>query len=267
MNRVELIPKVKVDADLDLKKLSEVNGKVFLEKKISRILLNYKGRAVKVSDLFNIKFKKSKKRCISIQNTNLFYHNIGYKWQEDLLEVSGDVGSFVGLKMKSGCLKISGSCQNFLGCNMVGGEILVKQNAKDYVGSFDYGEKFGMSGGKIEISGNTSNYLGYRMRGGLIKVKGNVDDFCANNLIAGTIILERNVGKNFALGMKRGTLILSKSPGNFGKQFKSCGLQELNFLKLINDSLTDSNFFKNNKYLKFIGDRNNDGLGEILIRK
>ena len=267
MNRVELVPKVKVDADLDFKNLSEVNGKVLLEKEISRIVLNYKGESVKASDLFSIKIKESKKRCISIQNTNRFYHNIGYKWQEDLLEVAGDVGSFLGLKMKSGCLKISGSCQNFLGCNMIGGEILVKKNAKDYVGSLDYGEKFGMSGGKIEIDGNTGNYLGYRMRGGLIKVKGNVEDFCANSLIAGTIILESKIGKNVALGMKRGTLILSKFPGNFGKQFKNCGLQELNFLKLINDSLTNSNFFKNDKYVKFIGDRNNNGLGEILIRE
>ena len=30
MNRVELIPKVKIDADLDFKNLSEVNGKVVM---------------------------------------------------------------------------------------------------------------------------------------------------------------------------------------------------------------------------------------------
>ena len=33
-----------------------------------------------------------------------------------------------------------------------------------------------------------------------------------------------------------------------------------------NESLIDSNFFKQNQFLKFTGDRNNQGLGEILIK-
>ena len=266
MNKVELIAKHIVDSDLDLKNLYQLNGKAFQEKNIEKIILNYGGKSIKLRDLFYIKYKKSKKRYISIKGSNLFYHNIGYEWQEDLLEVFGDVGSFLGSKMKSGILKINGSCQNFLGCNMVGGEILVKKNVKDYVGAADYGEKFGMTGGKIEIYGTAGSYLGYRMKGGLIKVKGGVSDFCANNLIAGTIIIESKIGKNFGIGMKRGTLILLESPGNFKGQFKNCGLQQLDFVQLINESLLDSTFFKQNQFLKFIGDRNNKGLGEILIK-
>ena len=266
MNTVELIAKKTVDSDLDLKNLYQLNGVAFQEKNVGRIILNYGGKSINLRDLFYIEYKESRERCISVKGSNFFFQNIGYKWQDDLLKVYGDVGSFLGFKMKSGFLKINGSCENFLGCSMTGGNILVKKNAKDYVGSADYGEKFGMTGGKIEIYGSAGSYLGYRMRGGLIKVKDDVADYCANNLIAGTIIVESKIGKNFGIGMKRGTLILLESPINIKEQFKNCGLQQLDFVQLINESLIDSQFFKNNQFLKFIGDRNNEGLGEILLR-
>ena len=44
MNKVELIAKHKVDSDLDLKNLYQLNGQAFQEKNIGKIILNYGGK-------------------------------------------------------------------------------------------------------------------------------------------------------------------------------------------------------------------------------
>ena len=140
------------------------------------------------------------------------------------------------------------------------------------MGSNIYGEKFGMNGGEIFVNGNVRNFLAKSMRRGMITIIGNVKDYCCLNMIAGTVIISKKIGKFVGFFMKRGTLILFEKPRSMNKNFLITGVQKINFYGLIENHLREkfqNNFLKTkNKYfLRLVGDRNNSGLAEILVRK
>ena len=273
MNFLILKPKIDIKKDIDFKNFSKVNLKPFSLNYINSIELNYGSRKKKLGSMFNVTIKKNKyikNRKVLIKSANNFFQNIGSEWKDDYLAINGDVGSFLGFKMKSGIIDLNGSCNNFLGCQMRGGKIFVKNNVGDYAGSAIYGEKIGMNGGVICINGNAKNYLGQYMRRGLIIVRKNVGDFCANNLIAGTIIIHRKINNSFCIGMKRGTIILSKKPKKIDESFVMCGVQEINFFSILSNYLIKEKIYKKlnfSVFEKYIGNRINFGLGELLIRK
>tara|TARA_B100000989_G_C19520416_1_gene463896 strand:- start:1090 stop:1896 length:807 start_codon:yes stop_codon:yes gene_type:complete len=265
MNKIQLTPKIKIDADLNLEELSKINILKSDKKKLGMIRIKYRNRICLLRDIFKINIKKNSVNKLLIKKANIFFQNLGVKWQNDLLEIFGDVGSFLGANMINGKIVIHGSCLNFLGSNMSGGEIIIKNNAGNFVGSSSSGSLTGMKNGKIYIHGNAGDYLAYKMRRGLIMIKGNVGNNCANLMIAGTIVVNGNIGNDFCLGMKRGSLLLNKKPKKLLSRFKDCGLHELNYYKIFNSLFRNFGFKKASAFKKFVGDTTNSGLGEILI--
>ena len=94
-------------------------------------------------------------------------------------------------------------------------------------------------------------------------LNGNVGNNACDNMIAGNVVIEGHIGQNLCLGMKRGTVLVNKFKEKNSKNFIYCGIQTLNIYSILEKTYlkvrTNSNKFK-----KFIGDRDNDGIGEIL---
>ena len=270
MNVLELFPKFEINEFFDLRNLSKINDLNFTKNEISKISFFYKNKKISLLSVFDFKLKENSKltRKIIINNTNENFHYAGFKWAKDNLEINGNVGSFVGFQMKSGSIDLNGSATTFLGCQMIDGEIHVNgQTAGDYVGAANFGDKMGMNGGLIRIFKDAGSYLGQFMRRGTIIVEGNIGDLGGNNMIAGTIFIFGNIGKSFCTGMKRGTVILNKKFTPIDDSFVNCGRQEINFFPILKKLLNKKIKTKNNLkvFNKFIGDRKNNGLGEILF--
>tara|TARA_X000000950_G_scaffold118865_2_gene149013 strand:- start:21252 stop:22094 length:843 start_codon:yes stop_codon:yes gene_type:complete len=272
MKTIELIPKINIKKTLNMRAFSRASKKDFDLKNIFDLKIIFGGKEKKLSEIFNIKIisksNNSRDRIFILKNTNHFFENIGYNWQDNLLIIYGDVGSFLGAKMNGGTIELNGNCESFTGANMIDGKIQINGNAMDYVGAPLLGETKGMLGGTICIKGNAGDFLANFMRRGLILVEKNVGLNCAKNLIAGTLIIKNTIGNYLGSGMKRGTLILKKPPIKIPDYLIDCGVQELNFFSLFSKFLKNKKFKNSNNILfrKYIGDRNNLGLGEILIQ-
>tara|TARA_B100000686_G_C16802918_1_gene987487 strand:- start:1535 stop:2359 length:825 start_codon:yes stop_codon:yes gene_type:complete len=270
MKKIIINSKIKIDGDLNFKNLSSLNLLIPSLKNISNLKLLYKNISTNLGKLFSIKLEENfkEKNEIFIYGSNKFCNYLGYEWNRDDLLVDSEVGSFLGARMKSGRIRIEGSCENFLGAEMSGGTLIVNNNAGDFAGSAMPGNKFGMLGGEILVIGNARNYLGFLMKKGLIVVRGDVNDFCCSNMIAGTVIVSKKIGKDFGISMKRGSLIFLKKPKNMNSNFIWSGLMTKNFLNLLDNyiklkfgiSLINKKF----RFSRFVGDRNNSGLGEII---
>ncbi len=271
MSLLELKTKIDISYDLDLKNLNEINFSKLNKKKISDISLEYNFKKIKLSEVFNIQIlteKKNNKKIIII-GSNKFFRNIGFKWKENSLCIKGDAGSYLGHRMEGGLVEVKGSAENFVACKMTGGKIIIDETVGDYTGSADFGEKIGMNGGVVVIKKNAGNYLGNFMRRGVIIVGGHVKDNCCNNFIAGTIVINGNIGKNLATNMKRGTIITNCKKAIPHKKFINCGDQKIDFYNIFNkhfrNDLGVQSKCKN--FVKYIGNTDVNGYGEILLRK
>ena len=70
--------------------------------------------------------------------------------------------------------------------------------------------------------------------------------------------------------MKRGTIILMDSSINLEKKFVQSGSINLNFLDLLSGYLEKEFLFKNfkkHKFVRYFGDKNVNGLGEIIVKE
>ena len=153
MKTLYLVPKIKIDGNLDLKNLSNLCKTNLKKNQISEVVVYFNYRKFKLSDIFDIsiKFNDTKIKKVVIKKSNHHFENLGRKWSNGILKIFGEVGSFAGAEMSGGEIRISGSCLNHLGSKMIGGKIFISGNAGDNVGSNLFGEKSGMSGGLIYI--------------------------------------------------------------------------------------------------------------------
>ena len=182
--------------------------------------------------------------------------------------VYSDLGSNIGSKMISGEIKVNGSVHDFLGAEMSGGLIYITGNAGNKAGGPYLGKKTGMTGGEIVIEGNAGDFIGLLMRRGLIIVKGSTGDFCCLKMIAGNVILFKEPRNNFGISMKRGSLILLKKKKLVIKDyFKKSGSIESSYLNFLKKYLKEKFFINlnNMKFIRYYGDRNLDGIGEVLV--
>ena len=265
MTIINLIPKIKIETTLDLSNLSKINENYADNKKINNIRLTLGGKETSMKEVFKISYirRKVSQKVIILKGSNKNFNNLGTNWEKNNLMVYGDTGSFLGCNMIGGSISVKGSSKNFVGCQMRGGEINIEKNAGNYVGSANFGERVGMNGGFIKIKGNAGNYVAQYLRRGTIVINGNVGNNTCNNMIAGSIFINGDYGKNFCQGMKRGTVLVNKFKEKNSKNFIYCGIQTLNIY-----SILEKTYLKvrtnSNKFRKFIGDRDNDGIGEIL---
>ena len=269
----EILLKVKnsIEADLNLKNLSLINAMEISEKKIKNISLIYKNKKCKVGDIFTIILKKNNLGYdeVFISGSNKFFNYLGYGWEKNHLRIDSDIGSFAAIKMRSGKLTIDGSAEDFLGSSMSGGYVYVKKSVKDYLGSALEGSRVGMTGGTILVAGSAGSFAAAHMRRGLIIIKGNVGKYCAFQMISGTVMIFKSFAECIGISMKRGTIILM-SEGKIGKRFEKSGVINFIFLDLFAKYLK-SNFAitlpDKKKFIRFFGDKNIDGLGEIFLKR
>ncbi len=272
MKKIILKSLKKIDGLLNLKNLSLMNEKKINTRNIGQILLIYKNKEIKLSEIFSIKIIENKKEEneINVKGCNSFCNYLGYKWKKDILTVESNLGSYVGKKMQGGEIRVKGSVEDFLGSGMLGGKIIIRGNAKDYVGSASFGEKTGMNGGEIFISGDIGKYACNFMRRGFVIIKGNVDAYCCFNMISGTLIAFGNVEKNFGISMRRGTLIFYKANFVDVNNFIKSGEFDFSYIRLIETYLFKEYLIKfpkkNIRFIKYSGDKNLSGLGEIFIK-
>ncbi len=270
MKRILLQPKIKIQSELDLRNLSNIDfGK---KNSINSIKILYQNREKKLKDLFDLKFEDIKKKeCeLVFRGLNKYCNYLGWKWKKNILRINSNVGSFLGAKMEGGKIFVNGSAENHVGSEMKNGTIFIKFNVSDFVGASLPGGKGGMSGGTIIIYGEAKDYLGLNMRRGIIYVNSDAGNFSCNNMVAGTVILKKNVGESLGLGMKRGTIFLNrKSYSN--KCFKeSGGLSDSFFGLLYNYFLKKHGikfFDKDVKLKRFCIDSKIDEVGELFIKE
>ena len=262
--------KKKIDGYLDFKKFSKLNDEKLNYDNIYNTKLLYKNKLVGIKDLFLVRIyeKNIDSRVFILDGSSYYFNFLGFRWKNDKIKVLGDAGSYLGLEMESGEIELEGSCENFLGSEMTGGLIRVKKDVGDFLGAPTFGGKLGMNGGVIVVGGNAGNYLGKLMRRGIIIVCGDVKNFCCLNMIAGTVIIKKNIGSFFGSFMKRGTLILFSKPQFNNLKFIISKGEKESFFGLLDIYL--KNFigvkvFNKKKFKRYIGDRNNNGLAEILI--
>ena len=127
-----------------------------------------------------------------------------------------------------------------------------------------------MKGGNILINGNVGEFSCAFMRRGLVVIKGNVRENCCFQMVAGTLIICKDVRRKLGVSMKRGTIILMNNSIPLEKNFVKSGTINFNFLGLLRNYLIKESLlrdFKNSKFVRYFGDKNNDGLGEIFVRE
>ena len=267
--KIVLNLKKKVDKILDLEFLTHLNNDDFTKKSFSKLSTLYGTEKVLIKDFFdfNILDVEKTRNHFVINGSNRFFKNLGFLWENHILEINGNSGDYLGAKMRSGQIKIKGFCGNFLGSEMQGGTIEVSRDAGDFVGSPLGGGKNGMNGGQIFIKGNAGKYLGQLMRRGFIVVKGDVEKSCCFHMIAGTVVIGGNITENYSNSMKRGSLILLSHKVKPLKNFVEVDIKDSSFIGYLKKFLRDNYKLKinrNHNLKRYVGDRNNSGFGEII---
>ncbi len=107
------------------------------------------------------------------------------------------------------------------------------------------------------------------MRRGLIAVSGNVGDFAGAFMIAGTIIVLGTLGGRAGAGLLRGTIVTFQPPELLPTYRYDCSYQPA-FLRLIfrdlqSHGLSIRKEYAAGRYLRYSGDFNRSGKGEILV--
>ena len=206
---------------------------------------------------------------IVIQGDLSRFKRIGQGMTGGEIEIQSSIGFHAGSFMKGGQLTIKGNAGDWLGAHMEGGRILVEGSVGNYVAAAHRGMTGGMKGGTILIKGNAGQMLGSRMKGGLIAVGGNCGDLLGFKMAAGTIVVLGNVDIRPGANMVRGTIITFTRPVLLPTFYYNCQYQPL-FWKILHEELCKSGFpvgeaSRNAVFVRFTGDANAGGKGEILI--
>ena len=235
---------------------------------IAAIELQSGNRRLPASEFFDIAGESD--GALVIRNACSKLDRIGAGMKGGTLEVEGDVGAFLGAGLLSGSIRVSGSAGAFAATGMVDGTLHVCGNVGDFLGAAIAGDKQGMLGGLVIVNGDAGDRVGDHLRRGIILIGGNSGDYCASRMLAGTIAVRGRVGALPGYAMKRGTLLLAGA-AELPVTFNDCGTHELMFLRLFARHLASvgaaaAPFAPHGERVRrFVGDRANGGLGEILV--
>jgi formylmethanofuran dehydrogenase subunit C len=187
------------------------------------------------------------------------------------ITVQGGTGAYLGAGMTGGVIEVDGSAGAYAATGMKGGTIHITGNAGDFLAAALPGERGGMQGGTVVVGGDAGDRAGDRMRRGLLLIEGNAGDYCASRMVAGTIAVAGTVGRSPGFAMRRGTLLLLQPPPSVGPTFSDCGEHPFSFITLMVRSwrtlpgrfatLSDTRV----RARRYMGDRANGGVGEILL--
>ncbi len=196
---------------------------------------------------------------------------IGVELDEGTIEVRGDVGHGLGAAMSGGTIDVFGGVGDNAGAELRGGLIRVRGDAGHNLGGALPGSRLGMRDGIIVLDGDGGDDAGLAMRRGLIAVLGRCGTGAGRAMVAGTLLAFGPVGDGAGAGMKRGTIALfGDEPGAVGPTFAegipfrpvvlAIYLRALRRLGLDVPATAD-----HGPLGRFLGDRLEDGRGEILV--
>ncbi len=208
---------------------------------------------------------------IEIQGATGRLDRIGAGMSAGRLRVEGDAGAYLGQDMTGGTIEVTGSTGAFAASGMRGGRIQVAGNAGDFLAAALPGDHQGMRGGLVVVGGRAGDRAGDRMRRGTLLIAGDTGDYPASRMVAGTIAIGGAAGRYPGFAMRRGTLLLRQPPPELLPTFNLSGEFPLGVLTLLArswrglpggfGSLPESGL----RARRFLGDRANGGVGEILI--
>lgn len=235
---------------------------------IAKIGLQSGNRKVPTGEVFDISGKTGE--SLSIKNSSDKLDRVGSGMKGGAIEIQGNVGSYLAADMVNGSIRVSGDAGILAATGMAAGLLHIRGNAGDFLGAAIAGNKQGMLGGVVIVDGNAGDRTGDHMRRGIILIGGNVGDYCGSRMLAGTILVKGMAGRLPGYAMKRGTLLLTGSP-QLPATFNDCGTHDLMFLRLFARHLKqiDSAALpftpQGERVRRFVGDRANGGVGEILV--
>jgi formylmethanofuran dehydrogenase subunit C len=236
---------------------------------IASIPIEAAGRMYRVADFFELINDPSEHLVIHGDCRHIARLGAGMKAGQ--LSIMGHAGVECGAELAGGTLEVFGNAGDRLAIGMRRGQIVVHGSAGSDVAGPSVGATRGMQGGDCIILGNVGNRLAERMRRGVLWIGGNAGDYGAAQMIAGTLVVMGRIGHHWAEGMRRGTIILPHAqPDSFAAHLTSAREFELSFLPLLwkhlQSILSERNqAVPNTRWAKRqMGDRSNEGLGEVL---
>jgi formylmethanofuran dehydrogenase subunit C len=195
---------------------------------------------------------------------------IGAGMTQGQMMVHGDAGMHLGSGMRGGQIAVHGNAGDWAGAEMTGGKIHIHGDAGHGLGGAYRGSRHGMNRGLIIVDGSAKNETGAVMRRGLIAVMGSVAEFAGAFMLAGTILVFGRIGDRAGAGMKYGSIVAFDLPPNLLPTFHYDCVYQPPYLKMILRSLKaqgctiDEKWLSGN-YLRYSGDTNSLGKGEILV--
>lgn len=226
-------------------------------------------RKVRVDSLFTVSGTCHSE--FEIRNSCDRLDRIGEGMTHGSILVRGDVGAYAGARMKGGHIQVDGDAGAYAASGMSGGLLRIAGNAGDFLAGAIPGAHRGMEGGTVVVAGDAGDRVGDHMHRGMVLIEGNAGDYCASRMGAGTIAVWGSVGVSPGLGMKRGTLLLQAAPGHLLPTFSDCGTSTHGFLALLVRSWRplSARFggisAARMRAQRLVGDRSNEGRGEILV--
>jgi len=195
--------------------------------------------------------------------------NIAAGMTQGTVTIRGDAGMHLGSSMRGGEIHLYGNAGDWAGAEIQGGKIHIRGNAGHDLGGAYRGSRHGMNRGWILVEGNAGNETGALMRRGLIVVAGNVGDFTGAFMIAGSILVFGELGIRAGAGLLRGTIVTFQQPELLPTFCYDCCYRPT-FLNLLfedirNQGLAIPEEYLKGRYLRYSGDFNRLGKGEILV--
>ncbi|GAB4244196.1 MAG: formylmethanofuran dehydrogenase subunit C [Thermoleophilia bacterium] len=229
----------------------------------------YGRRWVTLGDLFDVQGAGADN--ITVSGDLRHVKKIGLGMSMGRITVMGDVGPHLGAYMSGGQITVEGNAGDWVGAHMKGGRIVVEGDAGHFVGAAYSGEARGVTGGTIIIGGNVGGEVGARMRRGLIVVLGDTGEFAGAHMIAGSILVFGRLGGRPGAGMKRGTIVAFGDAPELLPTFRYACRFQPTFLRFYLHRLSEwglpiDSGLVDGLFRRYLGDMNEVGRGEILVR-
>lgn len=230
----------------------------------------YRGRRkTTLGELFEIKGEYSD--AILVEGDLGRVKHLGQDMSLGQLVVRGNAGAHLGTGMRGGSILVEGDAGDFTGAHMQGGSIRILGNAGNRVGGAYPGHPKGMNRGTIIIDGNAGIEAGSNMRRGLIVILGDAGDFAGAGMISGTVLVFGRLGRRAGAGNKRGSIVaFGEAPELLPTYALACAYTPVYlgyFLtRLRRWGLALPEGLEKARYLRYLGDFNALGKGEILVR-
>lgn len=229
----------------------------------------YGRRQVTLGDLFDVEGAGADN--ITVSGDLRHVKKIGHGMSMGRITVTGNVGPHLGAYMSGGEIAVEGDAGDWLGAHMKGGRIRVEGNAGHFVGAAYSGETRGVSGGTIIVGGDVGREVGARMRRGLIVVLGDTGEFAGAHMIAGSVLVFGRLGGRPGAGMKRGTIVAFGEAPELLPTFRYACRFQPTFLRSYLGYLSEKGLsidpdLMDSSFRRYLGDINDVGRGEILVR-